>query len=311
MFRAEPFDGEKSCIGVRRIKEDETDAVPLNNSETNTEPVCFETSISNSDTLPSLSETPETKAVPIINENDRNDDDSIPKPTKESHNKIRAIPKSNEDSDSKTDAVPRPCDYPSKNTPAMLVPKRTRSYNMQATLLPREDPRKEFDPRCHKDDLFHNQPDSSYNDPHSEGAKALNMFSQCSNINIGMSNVFIGNANVTNVYSSEDRIKCVNHREKFSKYFKSNTILTEKHLNKISIYLGNKWKRVGRDLEIKNAELENIEANNQNNVEEQSFQMLNRWLQISKPDTCTSGNLANALFEAGCYDSIQFLPLEE
>ncbi|XP_052833014.1 receptor-interacting serine/threonine-protein kinase 1 isoform X2 [Octopus bimaculoides] len=297
---------------ISTFSEDEIDAVPLNNSETNTEPVCIETSISNSDSLPSLSETPETKAVPIINENDKNDDDSIPKPTKEGNNKRRAIPKSNEDSGNKTDAVPQRCNYLSKNTPATFIPEGTRSYNMQAALLPKKDPRKEFNPRCHKDDPFHNQPDSSYNDHHSDGEKILSMFSQCSNITIGTSNLSIGNSNITNVFSSEPRkIKSEHHREKFIKYFKSNTVLTEKHLNKIAKYLGNKWKSVGRDLEIKDAMLENIEANYSNNVEEQSFQMLNKWLQLSKSETCTTSKLAEALFEAECYDSIQYLPLEE
>ncbi|CAI9741231.1 receptor-interacting serine serine/threonine-protein kinase 1-like [Octopus vulgaris] len=82
------------------------------------------------------------------------------------------------------------------------------------------------------------------------------------------------------------RRKCVNHREKFSKYF-------------------------SRNLDIQDVFLGNIQSDNPGNTVEQCFQMLNKWSEISEPGMCTTGKLAKALIDAECYGVIPYLPLDE
>ncbi|XP_014771873.1 receptor-interacting serine/threonine-protein kinase 1 [Octopus bimaculoides] len=111
--------------------------------------------------------------------------------------------------------------------------------------------------------------------------------------------------------SIAEKPKCESDNDQFSCYLKSNTVLTEKHLTKIAKYLAKKWKSVGRNLGIENADIDIIQSDNVLNTEEQSFQMLNKWLKMSKPEKGTTGNLAKALIDADCHGAIPYLPLDE
>ncbi|XP_029651593.2 uncharacterized protein LOC115224809 [Octopus sinensis] len=134
------------------------------------------------------------------------------------------------------------------------------------------------------------------------------------NIGNGKNVAVGGESNVTNRKTAEpEKKKCETDKEevKFSRYLESNTKLTQKQLNKIAVYLGNKWKSVGRNLDIQDVFLGNIQSDIPGNTEEQCFQMLKKWWEISETGMCTIGNLTKALIDAECHGAIPYLPLDE
>ncbi|XP_014776692.1 E3 ubiquitin-protein ligase MIB2 [Octopus bimaculoides] len=83
--------------------------------------------------------------------------------------------------------------------------------------------------------------------------------------------------------------------------------LSEKFFQDIAQQLGDQWQQVGRNLGIKNVQLNIIMCNNPNNTVEQSFQMLYRWFTSCDPDTRTFRTLRDALQAAQCFDALEYL----
>ncbi|CAI9741232.1 receptor-interacting serine serine/threonine-protein kinase 1-like [Octopus vulgaris] len=258
--------------------------LPANTYKTNSKTV---TSSSNSDAL-------------LSSEDVKGNNNAVPKPTGEGNDKIREIPKSNE-----TNALPPLCNNFSKNT-CIVLPVRgaSSSYAQEAACLPIEESKTKS--------LSINSPNNQLN-----SANVPQMFPQGfipATIRNGKNVAVGGDSNVTNTKTAEpEKKKCETDKDevKFSKYLKSNTKLTQKHLNKIAAYLGNKWKSVGRNLDIQDVFLGNIESDNPQKTEEECFQMLKKWSEISEPGMCTTGKLAKALIDAECYGVIPYLPLDE
>ncbi|XP_029651463.1 E3 ubiquitin-protein ligase MIB2 isoform X2 [Octopus sinensis] len=84
--------------------------------------------------------------------------------------------------------------------------------------------------------------------------------------------------------------------------------LDERDILSIAKQLSNKWRQVGIFLGIKSIQLDNIRCDYPLNTQEQSFQMLNRWYQSSRPEQRTVDVLKKALKEAECFEAIHYLP---
>eukprot|EP00106_Octopus_bimaculoides_P015595 XP_014783037.1 PREDICTED: uncharacterized protein LOC106878359 [Octopus bimaculoides] len=71
--------------------------------------------------------------------------------------------------------------------------------------------------------------------------------------------------------------------------------------------LGSQWQQVGRELGIRQADLDIIRHDYPYNVVEQTFQMLHKWFQSCDPAKRTLGTLKEALTEMECFNALEHL----
>ncbi|XP_029654209.1 receptor-interacting serine/threonine-protein kinase 1 [Octopus sinensis] len=86
--------------------------------------------------------------------------------------------------------------------------------------------------------------------------------------------------------------------------------LDEKLLHSVAKKLGNKWQQLGRELGIKQVDLNIIKSDFPNDTAEQSFQMLYKWFQCCDPANRTLKTLTEALTEIECFDALERLSLD-
>ncbi|CAI9744076.1 serine/threonine-protein phosphatase 6 regulatory ankyrin repeat subunit B-like isoform X4 [Octopus vulgaris] len=87
-------------------------------------------------------------------------------------------------------------------------------------------------------------------------------------------------------------------------------MVEEKHLHRVSQKLAGKWQPLGRELEIKQNDLEIIRQDYPLDVVEQGFQMLLRWFQRCDPAKRTLRILKEALEKTEYYDALECLSSE-
>ncbi|XP_029652081.1 E3 ubiquitin-protein ligase MIB1-like [Octopus sinensis] len=86
--------------------------------------------------------------------------------------------------------------------------------------------------------------------------------------------------------------------------------LGEEHLHSVAKNLGSKWQQLGRELRIKQVDLDVIKYNYSNDVVEQSFQMLYKWFTSCDPPKRTLGTLKDALNKTECFDALEHLSID-
>ncbi|XP_036355683.1 E3 ubiquitin-protein ligase MIB2-like isoform X1 [Octopus sinensis] len=84
----------------------------------------------------------------------------------------------------------------------------------------------------------------------------------------------------------------------------------EIHLHRVSQKLAGKWMELGRELGIRQNDLEIIRHDYPQSVREQGFQMLFKWHQSTDPEKRTPRILKAALKETECYDALKCLSSE-
>ncbi|XP_052834199.1 uncharacterized protein LOC106878359 [Octopus bimaculoides] len=83
--------------------------------------------------------------------------------------------------------------------------------------------------------------------------------------------------------------------------------LGKEHLHNVAKNIGIKWQQVGRELGIRQADLDIIRHDYPYNVVEQTFQMLHKWFQSCDPAKRTLGTLKEALTEMECFNALEHL----
>ncbi|XP_014784180.1 uncharacterized protein LOC106879217 [Octopus bimaculoides] len=83
--------------------------------------------------------------------------------------------------------------------------------------------------------------------------------------------------------------------------------LEVKHLNRVSMMLGNQWQQVGIELGLKQIELDIIKADHPCDTIGQSFQMLKKWFKKCKTNERTFKTLRDAFELFHCYDALKCL----
>ncbi|XP_029656409.1 E3 ubiquitin-protein ligase MIB2-like isoform X2 [Octopus sinensis] len=87
-------------------------------------------------------------------------------------------------------------------------------------------------------------------------------------------------------------------------------MVEEKHLHWVSRSLAGKWQELGRELGIKQDDLEIIRHDYSSSVVEQGFQMLLKWCRSNDPEKRTLRILKAALERTDCFGAIECLSSE-
>ncbi|CAI9744111.1 E3 ubiquitin-protein ligase MIB2-like isoform X3 [Octopus vulgaris] len=87
-------------------------------------------------------------------------------------------------------------------------------------------------------------------------------------------------------------------------------MVEEKHLHWVSRSLAGKWQELGRELGIKQDDLDIIKLDHSHSVVEQGFQMLLKWFQSCDPEKRTLQILKEALERTECFIAIECLSSE-
>ncbi|XP_014767636.1 uncharacterized protein LOC106867311 [Octopus bimaculoides] len=105
--------------------------------------------------------------------------------------------------------------------------------------------------------------------------------------------------------------RCPKCKTRIESKMRAETPELEKLLQVVAQLLGSKWQQVGRNLGIRNVQLEIIKLDNPLNTKEQSFQMLYKWYASCDQERRTLETLREALEAAECFEALQCLPSEE
>ncbi|XP_036355694.1 E3 ubiquitin-protein ligase MIB2-like isoform X12 [Octopus sinensis] len=105
-----------------------------------------------------------------------------------------------------------------------------------------------------------------------------------------------------------ESVECPKCKEKVESF--DSVTVEEIHLHRVSQKLAGKWMELGRELGIRQNDLEIIRHDYPQSVREQGFQMLFKWHQSTDPEKRTPRILKAALKETECYDALKCLSSE-
>uniref|UniRef100_A0A0L8GAK9 Death domain-containing protein n=2 Tax=Octopus bimaculoides TaxID=37653 RepID=A0A0L8GAK9_OCTBM len=86
--------------------------------------------------------------------------------------------------------------------------------------------------------------------------------------------------------------------------------LNEELLEKVSKKIGNRWQQIGRELELKQAQLEVFKKDFPNDHIKHAHLMLLKWFTTCDPAKRTLKTLRDALEDAECTEAVACLPSE-